>query len=101
MSTNTQSPDIKTQFLKNKIKTLDAIIYTHEHSDQTTGIFEMKPFYWENKRKIPIFGSSRTINQLKEKYTFCFKQSHGYRPIMTANIIKENLKFLIKKIKLI
>ena len=38
------SPDIKYQFLKNKIKNLDAIIYTHEHADQTAGIFEMRPF---------------------------------------------------------
>ena len=41
------SPDIRYQFLKNKIKSLDAIIYTHEHSDQTSGIFEMRPFFLE------------------------------------------------------
>ena len=35
---------------------LDAIIYTHEHADQTTGIFEMSPFFWKNKKKIPIYG---------------------------------------------
>ena len=45
------SPDIKSQFLKNKIKSLDAIIYTHEHADQTAGIFEMRPFFWKNKKK--------------------------------------------------
>ena len=90
------SPDIKNQFLKNKINTLDAIIYTHEHADQTTGIFEMRPFFWKNKKKIPIYGSPRTIKELKEKYTFCFKQRHGYKPIMKANIVKKNLKFLIK-----
>ena len=44
ISINT-SPDIKYQFFKNKIKTLDSIIYTHEHADQTAGIFEMRPFY--------------------------------------------------------
>ena len=46
------SPDIKHQFLMNNIKSLDAIVYTHEHADQTTGIFEMRPFYWKNKKKI-------------------------------------------------
>ena len=64
------SPDIKYQFLNNKIKSLDAIIYTHEHSDQTSGIFEMRPFFWKNKKKIPIFGSSRTIKQLKSNTLF-------------------------------
>ena len=41
------SPDIKKQIHDNKIKNIDAIIYTHEHADQTSGIFEMRPFYWK------------------------------------------------------
>ncbi len=89
------SPDIKSQFLKNKIKKLDAIIYTHEHADQTSGIFEMRPFFWKNKKKIPVYGSKRTIKALLSKYTFCFLPRHGYTPIMKPFIIKN--KFKIKK----
>ena len=91
------SPDIKYQFLKNKIKSLDAVVYTHEHSDQTSGIFEMRPFFWRNKKRIPVYGSARTINQLKRKYTFCFSERHGYKPIMSARKINKN--FFIKKNK--
>ena len=86
------SPDIKQQFLSNYIKSLDAIIYTHEHADQTTGIFEMRPFFWINNKKIPVYGSSRTIKSLKSKYTFCFYPRYGYKPIMKANIIKNRFK---------
>ena len=89
------SPDIKYQFLRNKITSLDAIIYTHEHADQTSGIFEMRPFFWKNKKKIPVYGSLRTIRELKDKYTFCFSERHGYKPIMKANTVKN--KFIIKK----
>ena len=94
------SPDIKNQFLKNKIKTLDAIMYTHEHADQTTGIFEMRPFFWKNKKKIPIYGSPRTIKELKEKYSFCFKQKDGYKPIMRANIVKKKFNIFNKNFKI-
>ena len=89
------SPDIKNQFLKNKIKSLDAIIYTHEHADQTAGIFEMRPFFWKNKKKIPIYGSKKTIKALIHKYTFCFKPRSGYQPIMVPKTI--NNQFSIKK----
>ncbi len=95
------SPDIKTQILRNKIKTLDAIIYTHEHADQTSGIFEMRPFFWKNKKKIPVYGSQRTIKSLLSKYTFCFKARHGYQPIMKAHIIKNNFSIVINKKKLV
>ena len=66
------SPDIKYQFLDNKINKLDSIIYTHEHADQTSGIFEMRPFFWKNKSKIPVYGSAKTINAIKKSYKFCF-----------------------------
>ena len=88
------SPDIKYQFLKNKINSLDAIIYTHEHADQTSGIFEMRPFFWKNKKKIPVYASSRTIKELRDKYTYCFFPRHGYRPIMKAYTIKNNFRIM-------
>jgi phosphoribosyl 1,2-cyclic phosphate phosphodiesterase len=91
------SPDIKEQIIKNKIKNVDAVIYTHEHADQTSGIFELRPYYWLNKKKIDIFASAKTMRELKEKYDFIFKPKHGYIPIGKSNIIKK--KFFIKKNK--
>ncbi|MFL2889288.1 MAG: MBL fold metallo-hydrolase [Pelagibacteraceae bacterium] len=89
------SPDIKGQFKKNKLNNVDAVIFTHEHADQTSGIFELRPFFWKNKKKIDVYGCKRTIKELLEKYTFCFKQRAGYKPIMTSHIIKN--KFFIEK----
>ena len=94
------SPDIKYQFLKNKIKNLDSIIYTHEHADQTAGIFEMRPFYWKNKSKIPIYGSRSTIKALKKSYRFCFTKVKDYKPIMQAKIISKNFFIQKENIKL-
>ena len=90
------SPDIKSQIQSNKIKDIDAILYTHEHADQTVGIFEMRPFYWKNKKKIPVYGNRRTINALRQKYTFCFKTKHGYQPIMKSKIVKGKFKIFKK-----
>ena len=45
------SPDLKTQFFHNKVKDVDAVLYTHEHADQTSGIFELRPFFWKNKKR--------------------------------------------------
>ena len=86
------SPDIKEQIKKNNIKNIDAVIYTHEHADQTVGIFELRPFFWKNKKKIPVYGSKRTTKLLREKYTFCFSPRSGYQPIMSSHIFKEHFK---------
>ena len=89
------SPDIKIQFKKNKIEEVDAVIYTHEHADQTFGIFELRPFFWKNKKKIDIYGSKKTIKELKNKFDFCFKEKQGYVPILKDHTIENN--FTIKK----
>ena len=90
------SPDLKAQFQKNNIKNVDSVIYTHEHADQTFGIFELRPFFWKNNKKIDIYGSKRTIKQLRNKFDFCFKKKQGYVPILKSNIIKDSF-FLEKK----
>ena len=88
------SPDIKEQFLKNKINNLDCVLYTHEHSDQTSGIFELRPFFWKYKKRIDIYADARTLKILKKKYDFCFYGGQGYIPIMKPNLIKkrQNIK---------
>jgi len=39
------SPDVKFQLLKNKIKYISSVVFTHEHADQTNGMFELRPFF--------------------------------------------------------
>ena len=83
------SPDIKNQFIANKIKNLSSVIYTHEHADQTNGLFELRPFFWKYKKKINIYGNLKTINLLKKRFNYCFVSIYGYPAIVKANLIKK------------
>ncbi len=83
------SPDIKNQLIANKIKNLSSVIYTHEHADQTSGLFELRPFFWKYKKKINIYGNLKTINHLKKRFDYCFKSFSGYPAIVKGNIIKK------------
>jgi len=89
------SPDIKDQFIKNNIKDIDHVLYTHEHSDQTSGVFELRPFFYKYKKRINIYANKKTLRELKKKYDFCFFAKQGYQPILKANLIKK--KFRISK----
>ena len=46
------SPDLKTQLLKNKIKNIDKVFYTHLHGDQTHGINELRVFFLKKGKKL-------------------------------------------------
>ena len=102
------SPDIKNQLIANKIKNLSSVIYTHEHADQTNGLFELRPFFWKYKKKINIYGNLKTINHLKKRFDYCFKSFYGYPAIVKGNIIKkifslgkynEKINFNTKQVK--
>ena len=90
------SPDMKNQLLNNKIKKVDFVVYTHDHADQTHGINELRPFFWNNKKKISIYADKKTSNYLINSFKYLFvKQSKYYKPILKMNIIKNN--FFLKK----
>ncbi len=91
------SPDLRTQLLSNNIKKISSVIFTHEHADQTNGLFELRPFFWKNKKRINIFGNSHTIKHLKKSQGYLFKKTINYPPIVKANVI--NSKFSLGKLK--
>jgi phosphoribosyl 1,2-cyclic phosphate phosphodiesterase len=96
------SPDIRAQLLKNKIKKINNIIYTHDHADQTHGINELRPFYWKNKKKINIYSNKETAKTLYKSFTYLFKKKSKFHdPILKINIIKNEFFIGKKKNKLI
>ena len=46
------SPDLKYQLLSNKIKNITSVIFTHEHADQTNGLFELRPFFGNKTKRL-------------------------------------------------
>ena len=84
------SPDLKNQFIRNKIKNLNSVIYTHEHADQTNGLFELRPFFWKYNKKIEVYGNYKTINLIKKRHDYCFKKIRNYPAIVKARTVKKS-----------
>ena len=82
------SPDIKYQLLTNKIKNISSVIFTHEHADQTNGLFELRPFFWKHKKRINIYGDAHTMRLINNRHDYLFKKVSSYPPIVKSNIIK-------------
>ena len=91
------SPDLKSQLLSNNIKNISSVIFTHEHADQTNGLFELRPFFWKYRKKINVFGNLKTISHLKKKQDYLFKKVSDYPPIVKSNIIKKKFSLGKKK----
>jgi|TARA_Y100000310_G_scaffold344594_1_gene458198 phosphoribosyl 1,2-cyclic phosphate phosphodiesterase len=89
------SADLRYQLLSNKIRNISSVILTHEHADQTNGIFELRPFFWKYKKKINVYGDAHTMRSISKRHDYLFKRVGSYPPIVKSNIIKS--KFSLGK----
>jgi len=95
------SPDLRSQLLKNKIRSIDKVFYTHLHADQTHGINDLRPFFLINKKQIPVFADNKTSTYLNSTFRYCFKSSYGYPSTLKLNNLKNKHIFLNKNKKIL
>jgi len=91
-------PDFRQQMLRERIKHVDAIIFTHEHKDHTAGLDDIRSYNFKQEMDMPIYGHQRVIDQLKKEFSYIFAE-HKYPggPRIEINTIS-NTPFSINKI---
>ena len=89
-------PDFRQQMLTNKVSKLDGILFTHEHSDHTAGIDDIRPFFFR-QGDIPIYARKRVVKALKRRFDYIFKQKERYpgAPAVAINYVKKNKNFTL------
>lgn len=65
-------PDFRQQVLREKIRRLDAILFTHEHKDHTAGLDDVRGFNFLQKKDLPVYGQSRMLHQLRREFEYAF-----------------------------
>ena len=71
------SPDFRQQMLRNDVKHLEAILFTHEHADHTAGLDDIRPFVY-HQGDMPIYGLKRVINELRTRFAYIFATENRY-----------------------
>lgn len=92
-------PDFRMQMLNTNCKKIDAIIYTHEHSDHVAGLDDIRPFFFK-QGKIPVYAHKRVLDELKKRFYYIFDDNYSYpgSPKVKGNIISSIFKINNKKI---
>jgi phosphoribosyl 1,2-cyclic phosphate phosphodiesterase len=89
-------PDFRQQMLRTNCRKLDAIIFTHEHADHTTGIDDVRPYFFR-QGKIPIYLHERVLKSLHKRFAYIFdpKQKYPGAPDFEVNLINKENDFQI------
>lgn len=72
-------PDLRQQALRHNLTAIDAVIYTHEHLDHTSGFDDMRAFCWRREDKLPLYAGAGCLAQLKSMFAWAFSPQNTYK----------------------
>jgi phosphoribosyl 1,2-cyclic phosphate phosphodiesterase len=64
--------------LVSRCETLDALLFTHEHSDHTAGLDDIRPFFFKQQKNIPVYAHERVLENLKQRFDYIFATENKY-----------------------
>lgn len=65
-------PDFRQQMLREDVKDLDAVLFTHEHKDHTAGFDDIRAFNFINQKKMEVYASARVQEALRREFAYIF-----------------------------
>lgn len=65
-------PDFRQQMLRENVKHMDAVIFTHEHKDHTAGFDDIRAFNFVNKKKMEVYASANVQAAIRREYAYIF-----------------------------
>jgi len=92
-------PDFRAQMLRVNPSHIDAILFTHEHSDHTAGLDDIRPFYFKQEGDFQLYAHKRVFDSLKQRYAYIFETVNKYpgAPTVALNTIENDVPFVINK----
>jgi len=72
-------PDFRQQCLREGIRDLDAVLFTHSHSDHVMGFDDLRRFTVFEDEQIRIFANGETMARLKNAFPYVFDGENRYR----------------------
>lgn len=84
-------PDFRQQMLRQHIKRVDGILFTHAHRDHTAGLDDVRAFNFMQEMDMPVFGTKAVLDQLRADYAYAFvKDAYPGIPRLAMNPIDDN-----------
>lgn len=86
------SPDMRMQLLDAEVNRLDAVLFTHDHADQTHGIDDLRPLVYFNRARIPVWMDAMTQKTMIQRFGYCFQkpEKSDYPSILELNNIESH-----------
>jgi len=68
-------PDFRSQMLREKVKRLDGVVFTHPHKDHIAGMDDIRAFNFRQRKDMDVYANSLTAVALKREYHYVFAEN--------------------------
>jgi phosphoribosyl 1,2-cyclic phosphate phosphodiesterase len=82
-------PDFRYQMLREKVSSLDAVLFTHAHRDHIAGLDDVRAFNFMQRRAMEIFAEERVQKEIRNNFIYAFSDDYPGRPRLNLNTIHE------------
>lgn len=65
-------PDFRQQMMRENVKRLDALIFTHEHKDHIAGMDDIRAFNYILKKRIDVYATERVQKAMHREFPYIF-----------------------------
>ncbi len=65
-------PDFRQQMLRENVKRLDALIFTHGHKDHTAGMDDIRAFNFTMKKAVDIYATVQVQETIQREFSYIF-----------------------------
>lgn len=66
------TPDFRSQMLRQQVKKLDAVLFTHSHKDHLAGLDDIKAFNYFHQQPMKIYANAITQQAIKQEFSYIF-----------------------------
>ena len=82
------TPDFRYQMLREKVKDLDAVLFTHPHKDHIAGLDDVKAFTFLSGNPMEVYANSLTEDALRREFYYIFSdKKYPGIPQINLNVI--------------
>jgi|TARA_B110000967_G_scaffold116001_1_gene118767 phosphoribosyl 1,2-cyclic phosphate phosphodiesterase len=88
-------PDFRQQMLRENVQLVHGVFFTHEHSDHTAGLDDLRPFCYKIG-EMPIYLNKRTLGSLEQRFQYIFSKENRYpgAPSVQPNLVDKSTFFI-------